>query len=51
MRASPTGTYEPSDIITFAWVINHGLIDATTHVLSPLVKASVGALKPNIVTT
>jgi hypothetical protein len=52
MRTTPTSTYDPSDLITSAWVItNNGLIDINTHVLSPLMNTSVGALKPNIVTT
>jgi len=42
---------KPSDIITCARVINYWLIDANTHVLSPLMNTSVNALKPNIVTT
>ena len=32
MRTTPTCTYEPSDNITFAWVIDYRLIDAKTHV-------------------
>jgi len=51
MRTTPTSTYEPPDLITFAWVINYWLIDANTHVLSPLTNISVGTLKPKIVTT
>ena len=51
MRTTPTGTYEPSNIITSAWVINYWLIDANTLVLSPLLNTSVNTLKPNIVTT
>ena len=31
MRTTPTSTYGPPDIITFAWVINYWLIDATTY--------------------
>ena len=33
MRTTPSGTYEPPNIITSAWVINYWLIDANTHVL------------------
>ena len=51
MRTSPRGTYEPSDIITSAWVINYWLIDANTRVVSPLMNTSVSNRKPNIVTT
>jgi hypothetical protein len=51
MRTTPTCTYEPPDIITFVWIINSWLIDANTHVLSPLTNTSVNTLKPNIVTT
>jgi hypothetical protein len=51
MRTTPTCTYDPPDIITFAWVINYLLIDANTHVLSPLMNTSVSTLKPNIATT
>jgi len=50
MRTTPTCTYESPDIITSAWVINFLLIDANTHVLSPLTSTSVNTLKPNIVT-
>jgi hypothetical protein len=39
------------DLITSAWIINYRLIDANTHVLSPLMNTSDGALKPNIATT
>jgi hypothetical protein len=46
MRTTPTSTYEPPDIITYAWVINYWLIDANTHVLSPLMNTSVSTLKP-----
>jgi hypothetical protein len=48
MRTTPTGAYEPPDIITSAWVINSWLIDANTHVLSPLTNTSVNTLKLNI---
>jgi len=41
----------PIDIITSAWIINYWLVDANTHVLSPLMNTSVSTLKPNIVTT
>ena len=51
MRTNPIGTYEPTDIITSAWVINYWLIEANTHVLSPLMNTSVNNLEPNIVTT
>ena len=51
MRTTPTCTYEPPNIMTFAWVINFWLIDANTHVVSPLTNASVNTLKPNIVNT
>ena len=51
MRTTPTRTYEPLDIIISAWVINYWLIDANTHVLSPLTNTSVNTRKPNIVTT
>ena len=51
IRTTPTGAYEPPDIITSAWVINDWLIDANTRVLSPLMNTSVNTLKPNIVTT
>ena len=51
MRTNPTGTYEPPDIITSAWVINLWLIDANTRVLSLLMNTSVSTLKPNIVAT
>ena len=51
MRTTPTGIYEPPNIITSAWVIICWLIDANTHVLSPLTNTSVNNLKPNILTT
>ena len=53
MRPTPTCTYDPPppDLITSAWAINHWLIDATTHVVSPLINTSVSILKLNIVTT
>jgi len=47
MRTTPTGTYEPPDIIKFAWVINYWLIDANTHGLSPLMSTSVSNLESN----
>ena len=50
MRTTPTGTYDPPDIITSAWGINYWLIDANTHVLSPLMKTSVITRMPSIVT-
>ena len=50
MRNSSTCTYDP-DITRSAWVINNWLIDAITHVLSPLMNTSVNTLKPNIITT
>jgi len=51
MRTTPTCAYEPPDIITSAWVSNYWLIDANTHVLSPLMNTSANTLKPKIVTT
>ena len=52
MKTTPTGTYEPPDIIiTSTWVIRFWLIDAITPILSPLTNTSVNTLKPNIVTT
>jgi len=50
LRTTPTGNYDPPDIITHAWIINYWLIDANTPVLSPLMFTSVSNLKPNIVT-
>ncbi len=50
-RTTPTGAYEPPDIITSAWVMNYWLIYANTHDLSPLMNTSVKTLKPNVVTT
>ncbi len=41
----------PPDIVTSAWVINYRLINANTHVLSPLMNTNVSNRKPNIVTT
>ena len=51
MRTTPSGTYESPDVITHACVINYCLIDANTHVLSPLMNTCVSTLKPDIVTT
>jgi len=51
MRTTPTGIYEPPDIVTLDWVINYWLIDANTHILSPLMNTSVSIRKPNIITT
>ena len=51
MKTTPTGTYEPPDHITVAWVINYHLIYANTHILSPLMNTSIITLKPTIVTT
>jgi hypothetical protein len=41
MSTTPTGTYEPPDIIRSAWDINYWLIDANTPDLSPLMNTSV----------
>ena len=51
MRTTPTGTYEPPDIITSAWGNNYQLIYANTLVLSPLMNTRVSTIKPNIVNT
>jgi hypothetical protein len=51
MRATPTCTFEPPNIITSAWAINYWLIDANTPVLSLLMNTSDTTLKPNIITT
>ena len=32
MKTTPTGTYEPPDITTYAWVINYWLIKHTCFV-------------------
>ena len=50
MRNIPTSTDGTPNLITSAWVINYGLFDENTHVLSPLVNTCVGASEPNIVT-
>ena len=51
MRTTPTCNYDLYPrLITSARVINYWLIDASTHVSSPLMDTSVGDLKPNIVT-
>ena len=50
MRTTPKGTYEPPDIIAFAWVIKYQVIDANTPSLSPLMNISVSTLKPIIAT-
>ena len=49
MRTSPTGTYDPPDLIPSTWSIIFWLIDVNTPVLSPLLTTNVGNLKPNIV--
>ena len=49
MRTSPTGTYDPPDLIPSTWPINFWLIDANTLVFSPLLSTNVNKLKPNIV--
>ena len=51
LRTTPTCTYEPPGIITFAWVFNYWSIDANIYDLSPLMNTSVNTLKPNIVNT
>jgi hypothetical protein len=51
MMTTSTSTYEPPDIIIFAWAINYWLIDANTHVFLPLMNTIVSTLKPDIVTT
>jgi hypothetical protein len=51
MRTYPTCTYYPPILILSVWVINYWLVDAKTHVLSPMITTYVGVLKPNLVTT
>ncbi len=51
MRTTPSGTYDPVDLIPAAWPINFRLITANTPVLSPLLTTNVSYLKPNVVTT
>ena len=51
MRTSPTRTYDPRDLIPSTWVINYRLINANTHLLSPMLTTNVSVLKPNIVTS
>ena len=51
MRTTPTCTYEPPDLIIFAWVINFWLIHVNTLALSSLTNTIVNTLKPNIVIT
>ncbi len=46
MRTTPIGTYEPHDLISFAW--GFLLIDANTPILSPLTTPNVNVPKPNI---
>jgi hypothetical protein len=50
MRMTPTGTYDPPDLIPTAWPINFWLIDASSPVLSPLLNTEASNLKPNVVT-
>ena len=51
MRTSPTGTYDPLDLIPSTWIINYCFIDTNTRVLSPIITTNVGVIKPNIVKT
>ena len=51
IRTTPTSTYDPPNLITTDSVNTYWLIDANIIFLSPSTHASVGALKPNIVTT
>ncbi len=46
MRITPTYTYDPHDLSTYAWVVNFRLIDANTHVLSPSMTTNVHDLNP-----
>ncbi len=50
MRTTPTGTYDPLDLIPIVWLINFWLIDASTPVLSPLLNIDASSLKTNIFT-
>ncbi len=50
MRTTPTGTYDPPDLIPTVWPIIFGLIDASTPVLSPLLNTYASNLKPKVVT-
>ncbi len=50
MRTTPTGTFDPPNLIPTIWPINFRLIDASTPVLSPLLNIDASNLKPNIVT-
>ena len=50
MRTSPTCTHDSPYLIRSAWVINYWLVDANTHVLSPIITTNVGVAKPSIVT-
>ena len=51
MRTTPSGNYDPPDLIASTWVINVWLIDANTPVLSPMMSTNIWTLKPNIITT
>jgi hypothetical protein len=51
MRTTPSGNYDPPDLIASTWVINFWLIDANTPVLSPMTSTNIRALKPNVITT
>jgi len=51
MMTTPTCSYKSPDLITHVWDINYWSIDANALVLSPLMNTSIGALKPNIITT
>jgi hypothetical protein len=48
-RISPTGIYDPPDLIPSTWPINFWLIDANTPALSLLLTTNMSNLKPNIV--
>ena len=49
MKTSPTYTYDPFYLIPSTWSIHFWLIDANTHVLSPLLTTNASHLKHGIV--
>jgi hypothetical protein len=51
MRTTPTCTYDPPVLSTFAWVLHYWLIDASASVLSPTIATNLSLLKPIIVIT
>ena len=51
MRTSPKCTYDPLDIIPFAYCYtNYWLINANTNISSPSITTNLSVLMPNIVT-